>query len=83
MTSPRVGRIVPAPHGPGWRNWQTRMVQVHVPQGIGGSIPPPGTNPDRPKKAGFLALAAVSLAVSLVSLVVVALVWYLFRRLEL
>ena len=60
------------------------MVQVHVPQGIGGSIPPPGTNPDpRRKRASFLALARASLAVTLVSLVVVALVWYLFRRLEL
>ena len=59
------------------------MVQVHVPQGIGGSIPPPGTNPDPRRKPSFLALARASLAVTLVSLVLVALVWYLFRRLEL
>ena len=59
------------------------MVQVHVPQGIGGSIPPPGTNPDPRRKTSFAALARASLAVTGVSLVLVALIWYLFRRLEL
>ena len=59
------------------------MVQVHVPQGIGGSIPPPGTSPDPRRKPSFLALAGGSLAVTLVALVVVALIWFLFRKLEL
>jgi hypothetical protein len=59
------------------------MVQVHVPQGIGGSIPPPGTSPDPRRKTSFLALARASFAVTLVALVLVAVIWALFRKLEL
>ena len=59
------------------------MVQVHVPQGIGGSIPPPGTNPDPRRRPSCLALVRASVVVTLFSLVLAAVIWILFRKLEL
>jgi hypothetical protein len=59
------------------------MVQVHVPQGIGGSIPPPGTNPPSPRKPSFLRLLRASLLVCALAAAFVFVIWILFRRIKL